>query len=89
MMRERAANADASAAADPPFVLAVAAWLEAESAALSAMAVFSQAVTTVEQAVTIRGAALIVSQNERGGLSLSADTSIPAIATARAYLDPR
>jgi len=70
----------------PAVALAVADWLEAEAAALQAMAAFSGVAATVEHEVNIRGAALTIRKHDKGRVSLEADTSVPALAVARAYL---
>jgi hypothetical protein len=70
----------------PAVALAVADWLEAEAAALQAMAAFSGVAATVEHEVNIRGAALTIRKHDKGRVSLEADTSAPALAVARAYL---
>lgn len=68
--------------------LPVADWLEAEATAHDSMAVFSQSAAkwVREENFTIRGAALTISQRSDGSLAMTADTSGPALAVARAYL---
>lgn len=70
----------------PAVALAVADWLEAEAASMQSMANFTSIAASIEHEVNIRGAALTVRKDERGGVSLTADTSAPALAVARAYL---
>lgn len=67
--------------------LTVADWLEAEATSLDAMSNFTDVVASIEHAVDIRGAALTVRKGENGEITLHADTSAPALAVARAYLD--
>ena len=66
--------------------LAVADWLDAEAASLDAMAVFTGVAATVEHEVDIRGAALTLRKDDKGAISLTADTSGPALAVARAFM---
>ena len=70
----------------PTVALAVADWLEAEAGAMDAMDIFTAATATETHSFNVRGAAISVSTDVRGGLQLRADTSSPALIVARAYL---
>lgn len=79
-------NADYMALAAPPFALAVAAWLEAESASLDAMETFEAKTVKQEHGWSIRGAGIAVRKHNDGELSIHVDTSQAALDVARTYL---
>ena len=80
------ATAEHIASWHPTVALAVADWLEAEAGAMDAMDIFTAATATETHSFNVRGAAISVSTDVRGGLQLRADTSSPALIVARAYL---